>query len=51
MRLLRVGPHDLVALEKPIIGESKFLGEVSMGLHMSDVDPLARLIARYNHPN
>ena len=50
-RLLRVGPHDLVVVDKHVIGESEFLGVVSMGLHMSDVDPLAPLIARYNHPN
>ena len=51
MRLLWMGPHDLVAVDKPVIGESKFIGVVSMGLHMSDVDPHAPLIAGYNHPN
>ena len=31
MRLLRVGPHDLVVVYKNVIGESEFLGVVSMG--------------------
>ena len=44
-RLLRVGPHDIVVVDKHVICESKFLGVVSIGLHMSDVDPHAPLIA------
>ena len=45
-----MGPHDLVGVDKHVIGESEFLGVVSIGLHMSDVDPHAPLIAGYNHP-